>query len=416
VPVELVATAAADDQGNQAVSIGARQLPGYSALAQLLHDAHRRRGSAILMHFGEAVGVRYMIDGVWHNLPAQPLEAGQQVVQVLGHLGHLGGEVPQGRWRAPLAFRTNEENIDCNVQHTDADGGSRWLIQFSLPAEKYETLPSLGMRDKVAQSLIEQMEQAEGILLFSALPAGGLTTTFDTALRQVDRFMRDFVSVEDENDHESEVVNVDRKTYNAAAGESPASILASIGRANRDVVVCRNLVNADSVKMLCQQAADGTLIMGSIAAKDSSEALLRVLVMKVPPTVFAPVVNAVLHVRLIRKLCEDCREAYTPSAEYLKKLGIPPGKVEHLYRKPKDPDAPVCNSCDGIGYYGRTGLFELLVVDDTVRQILTSGKPQLDVLRKAARRAGLQTEMEHGILLVAQGVTSVEELQRALKT
>ena len=167
--------------------------------------------------------------------------------------------------------------------------------------------------------------------------------------------------------------------------------------------------------MLCEQAADGTLILGSIPAKDSVEALLRVLVMKVPPALFAPVVNAGLHVRLIRKLCEDCREAYTPSPALLQKLGIPAGKIEHLYRKTQDPEAPICGTCDGIGYYGRTGLFELLVVDDSVRQVLTSGKPQLDVLRKAARKAGMQTEMEHGILLVAQGVTSVEELQRALK-
>ena len=122
-----------------------------------------------------------------------------------------------------------------------------------------------------------------------------------------------------------------------------------------------------------------------------------------------------LNQRLIRKLCEDCKEEYTPSPEMLKKLGIPAGRVESLYRPPKsEEDQPVCSNCGGLGYKERTSIFELLVVDDSIREVLTK-QPKLEVLRKVARQAGNRTLQEEGIVLVAKGVTSVPELSRVLK-
>jgi type II secretory ATPase GspE/PulE/Tfp pilus assembly ATPase PilB-like protein len=120
--------------------------------------------------------------------------------------------------------------------------------------------------------------------------------------------------------------------------------------------------------------------------------------------------------RLIRKLCDACKVAYAPTPELLKKLGIPAGKIEALYRvpKPEELEKP-CQQCNNIGYVGRTGLFELLVADDKVREVLTRS-PKMDLLRTAARAAGMRTFQEEGLLLVAKGVTSIPELQRVLKS
>ncbi|MEN0111326.1 MAG: type II/IV secretion system protein, partial [Planctomycetota bacterium] len=130
---------------------------------------------------------------------------------------------------------------------------------------------------------------------------------------------------------------------------------------------------------------------------------------------FARDVQGVLAVKLIRRLCDACRVAYTPTPEMLKKLGIPAGKVEQLYRSPKpdEVDKP-CKECGGIGFRGRTALFEMLVPDDRFRSVLAK-TPQMDAVRKAARESGMRTMQEEGILLVARGVTSVPELSRVLK-
>lgn len=399
-------------QDNQAATVAARQLPGFSATSLLLDDAHRRRATGVLLGFGAAVSVRYMIDGIWHKLPNQPIEAGQQVAAVLARLAHIDTESGQEAKRGQIAFKATDRKVRCALTRSVSEKGVvRWMINFDLDLN-FETLEDLGMREKTAAQLIQQLEQPQGMVLFSALPAGGLTTMINTGLKQLDRFLRDYVCIEDENKPEPEIVNIDCKTYDSDAHETPATILPKVARSNPDAIVCRDFVDQESAKMLCDMATSYKMVIGSIVAKDSAEALLRILVMKVPIGSFSAAITAVVHCRLARKLCESCRVAYEPSAELLKKLGIPAGKVQELYRPPAAGTS--CKKCDSIGYIGRTGIFELLVVDDPIRDILNSGKPQLDALRKAARASGLHTEMEHGILLVARGITSVEEIQRVL--
>jgi type II secretory ATPase GspE/PulE/Tfp pilus assembly ATPase PilB-like protein len=140
-----------------------------------------------------------------------------------------------------------------------------------------------------------------------------------------------------------------------------------------------------------------------------------VLLLKVPAKDFVNVVSGVACVRLVRKLCDACKEGYPAPAEILQQFGIPPGKVQTLFRPPTqaDPKKP-CPECQGIGYKGRTGLFELLVVDDGVREVLMKS-PKLDLVRAAARRGGMKTFQEEGLVLVVKGVTSLAELQRILK-
>ncbi|HJN65859.1 MAG TPA: ATPase, T2SS/T4P/T4SS family, partial [Pirellulales bacterium] len=309
-----------------------------------------------------------------------------------------------------------EEVFPCMVSRKLEEHADRWLVTLKREVAPFHALPELGMREQTAAIVTTALEQSDGMLVFSSLPGGGLTTTLNVALEGVDRYMRDFVSIEDKSQREPEIVNVDRRNYDSKAGQSPADIIPTVSRSGADVIVCRNLVNTPSAKLLCELAESEHLIITTIPARDSVEALLRVLVLKVPAALFAAAVSTVVHSRLIRVLCEECRESYTPSADLLKKLGIPPGKIEHLFRPPTNRDTASCKFCDGIGYRGRRGIYEVLTVTDKMRAILSNPKPQIEDLRKAARESGFQTELDHGKLLVARGVTSVEELQRIFKS
>ena len=255
--------------------------------------------------------------------------------------------------------------------------------------------------------------------MFSALPGGGLTTTMDMVISHADRFVRSFVAVADESSQDREIENVAVTTYSGAAGQSPAAVLPSLIRTYPDVIIVRDVPDLETLTTLCDQVELDRQVMISVRAREAVEALLRVLMLKIPPADFAAVVTGVLNVRLIRQLCEQCKEAYQPSPEVLKQLGLPAGKIEHLYRPPTapiDPKKPdvVCEKCNGIGYFGRTGIFELLVIDDTLRQVLAT-TPKLDALRLAARKAKHRSLQEEGVLLVARGVTSIQELARVLK-
>ena len=134
---------------------------------------------------------------------------------------------------------------------------------------------------------------------------------------------------------EHELPHVTVHTSAAAKGETPAKLIPGLVRLYPNVYICRNLVEGESAKLLMDEIADDRLVITTIPARDAPEALLRLLQMKIPQQQFASVVSAVLYQRLIRKLCPDCKVGYTPPPDVLKKLGIPPGKVQQLFRPPK---------------------------------------------------------------------------------
>ena len=148
--------------------------------------------------------------------------------------------------------------------------------------------------------------------------------------------------------------NVSVHTYDAAKGETPATLIPKLVRQYPNVYICRDLVDAESATLLMNEITDERLIITTMPAREAAEALLRLLQMKLPQKQFASVVTAVLYQRLIRKLCPDCKVGYTPPADVLKKLGIPPGKVQQLYRPPKPEERenekqPICQTCQGVG-------------------------------------------------------------------
>ena len=180
------------------------------------------------------------------------------------------------------------------------------------------------------------------------------------------------------------------------------------------------MADLDTLTILCEQAGENRLVITSVRAKDAAEALLRVMMLKIPPADFAAAVAGVINVRLIRKLCEKCKEGYPPPAEVLKQLGLPAGRIEALYRPPTAADRSQTSRrglrriAGGVGYIGRTGLFEVLVVDDAIREVLATA-PKLENLPPRPARHKQRSLQDEGVLLVARGVTSIQELLRVLK-
>ena len=295
--------------------------------------------------------------------------------------------------------------------------GERVIIEFEVKGVHLGTLDELGMRAKMQEQLKEVLNRKKGMMILSALPTGGLRTTTKVVLLGLDRFTREFSAVEDEGNRYDEVENVPVTTYNR---ENLVEILARVFRTQPNVIVMRDLVDAKTLKMLCDElASEERFAISTVRAKDAVEALLRVYAIeKAPVPEFRDQVSAVLSQRLVRKLCDKCKEPYAPSADVLKQLGLPPDRVKAFYRPPTakaDEDKrELCRECGGLGYLGQTAIFELLVVDDLMRKTLAAS-PKLDVLRAAARKSGMKSLQEEGILMVVRGATSLPELMRVLK-
>jgi type II secretory ATPase GspE/PulE/Tfp pilus assembly ATPase PilB-like protein len=421
-PVNFTAQGGKTDRDNAAALLLARQSPGFPLARQLLADAAEHRAEGIAMDFSEqGVAVRLQIDGVWHNHQPQDRANGDVMLAVLKTLAAMNVNDRRGKQEGSFAAEYAGAKYACKITSQGAPTGERVIVHASVPSSRKWTFEELGMRNKVEEQLRLVIAEPRGIVLFSAPPAGGLSTTIDTAIRSIDRFLRDVVVVEDASHREREVDNAAVTTYNAAAGETALTVLPKLARSYPNVYVVRDLPNAETVHFLCEEVQEDRLAITSIRARECAEALLRVLLLKAPAKEFAPAVTAVVNQRMIRKLCEKCKEGYTPTPESLKQLGLPEGRVQALYRPPqpqpqpgKEPPPP-CEECLGIGYKGRTAIFELLVMTDAVREVLMK-TPKLELVRTAARKAGMRTLQEEGILLVAKGVTSVAELSRILKS
>ena len=417
-PVDLMAIAAPLDRDNQANLITARQSPGYLLVKDLIAEmVDHRSEKCILDYTQQSVVVRQHIDGVWHNGDARDRESGDVMLAVMKTLANVSATERRKKQDSKFAAKYKNHSFVCPIASQGVPTGERVVLQLmGGPQRSFSKYEDLGMRPKTAEQWGACMTQDKGLVIFAAVPEGGLTTLTDVSLMETDRLLRDFAAIEEVHHRERELENIDVTTYDAAKGETPATILPQLIRTYPNAYILRDFSDQEAAKILIGEARDeDRLVITTVHAKTAPEALLRMLQQKVPQKEFASVVTAVLCTRLIRKLCDTCKVAYAPTPDLLKKLGIPQGKVEALYRVPKgeEIDKP-CKECGGVGFKGRTGIFELLEVDDKTREVLVKA-PKLELVTKAARLAGMRPFQEEGLLLVAKGVTSLAELQRVLK-
>jgi len=416
VQIDLSAMGAEDATTDNANLLSARNSPGYLLVKELVADMIARRCERLMLDFTkQAVNVRHEIDGMWHNGEPREREASDVMLAVMKTLANLDVKDRRNKQAGNFGAKFENKNYLCSLVSQGVATGERVILSRSGKKESFITFKDLGMREGIQEQWMEQMSADKGLVVLSTMPGGGLTTMTDVSLEETDRLMRDFAAIEDVNHREREIQNINVTTYDSAADESPATILPRLIRTYPNVYVCRDMINAESAQMLFEEIKDDHLVITTVRAREAAEALLRILQMKVPAKEFASVVRAVLYERLIRLLCPDCKIGYTPPPDVLRKLGIPAGKVEQLYRPPKGEEIEKpCLTCQGMGYKGRTGVFELLVVTDQMREILMK-QPKLELLKKAARASRQRSLQEEGVLLVAKGETSLPELMRVLK-
>lgn len=414
VPLTLAGRGGPTPRDENARLLAARQAAGYNDLRRLLYDAIKRRAESLLLDYTQqGVTRRYLIDGVW--IQGEPLEreVGDALLEALKLLCGANPEDRMRRQQGQFAVKCENVSYAGEMLSQGTRTGERLLIKLEGQRTRFTSLEDLGMRPKVAEQLRELLHRQSGFFLLSAPPGHGLRTLCTTVLQVMDRFTRDFISVEDEVNRFETVENVQVKTYNSAQGQTPASILRDVFLLEPGVVIIRDLFEAETVQKMCQEVDNERVLIGAIRAGEAAEAYLNVLKLGVSPAELGRVMTAIVCGRLVRKLCEHCKEAYIPPPQVLQQLGIPPGRVEVLFRPPQQVEEP-CPHCYGTGYMGRTGIFEVMFVDDTLRGVLTN-VPKLELIRQAARKAGWRSFKDEGALLVANGVTSVAELARVLR-
>ncbi|MEM9352800.1 MAG: ATPase, T2SS/T4P/T4SS family [Planctomycetota bacterium] len=415
--VELLALGAEDVNENNANLLTARQSPGYLLLKDLVVEMHNRRTERVRLDYTQQdVKVRHEIDGMWHPGEAQEREPADVMLAVMKTLANCDAKERKKPQKGLYGAKYEGHSYTFVLESQGVKTGERVVVTMRGREEQtFDSLTDMGMRESLAEKWMELIAQDRGLLIISTMPGGGLTTVVDVSLNETDRLMRDFVAIEDKQHPEKEVQNIGVNFYDSKEGQTPDVLLPDLVRTYPGVYICRDFVNAETANVLCGEVLDDRLVVTTVQGREAAEAPIRLMQLKLKARDFSAAVSAVLYQRLVRKLCCECKVGYTPPPDVLKKLGIPAGTVEKLYRppKPEEIEKP-CKACQGLGYLGRTGIFELLVITDPMRQVLEKS-PKVELLKKAARLDHQRSLQEEGILLVAKGVTSLPELMRVLK-
>ncbi len=400
---ELEPSADSDHQLADARDL-ANQPPVIRFVNLLIREAHDARASDIhLESTREGLSARLRVDGVLTELPSPPKGLQPAVVsriKLLAELDIAERRAPQdGRIRA----RLEERELDLRVSTVPTLYGESVVLRLLDRGGRPVGLDELGMAPDTLDTFRRLAEKPHGILLATGPTGSGKTTTLYAALALRHRSAEKIITVEDPVEYHLE--GVTQVPVNVKAGMTFAGALRSILRQDPDVLMVGEMRDGETAAIAVQAALTGHLVFSTLHTNDAASAMTRLVDLKVEPYLIAATLEGVLAQRLVRKICTECRERYKADPAAVALLAQQPVGAMKLER------GRGCAACRHTGYRGRTGLFELLVVTDEIKQALLKS-PNAGALRDIAREQGMTALRQDGWRKVQAGMTTVEEVLR----
>jgi type IV pilus assembly protein PilB len=354
--------------------------------------------------------VRFRIDGVLHEVQRIPRRLTPGVItrlKVLAKLDIAERRRPQdGRisLRAAAAGRL----LDIRLATLPTVAGETMVMRLLDKSKSAPTLEALGLSDDMQTRLAQLVARPTGAIVVTGPTGSGKSTTLYAALTQINRPEINIITVEDPVEYRLPGIN--QMQINLRAGLTFATALRSILRSDPDVIMVGEIRDGETAKIAIEAALTGHLVLTTLHTNDAPSTLSRLNEMGVEPFLTAASVSAVLAQRLARKLCTHCCEMYTPSADELIEARVSPdvaaasdGMV--LYRKRG------CPRCGQTGYRGRVGIFQMLVMTETIGE-LALRRASREEIEREAMAGGMRSLWDDGMAKVAAGLTSIEELTR----
>ena len=373
----------------------------------LLFQAAKDRASDIHIEpFERDLTVRFRIDGILYDILSPPKRFQPVIisrVKIMAGLNIAEKRLPQdGRIRIRLAGK----DIDIRVSIVPTAYGERVVMRLldkSTTVLHLEELGLLGAKHEMVGRLIKQ---SHGIILVTGPTGSGKTTTLYAALSKINTTDKNIITIEDPIEYQ--LHGIGQIQVNPKIELTFAGGLRSILRQDPDVIMVGEIRDLETAEIAIQAALTGHLVFSTLHTNDSFGAMTRLLDMGIEPFLVSSSVTAVMAQRLVRRVCNACREPYQPSREELEELGIAPQRlVGHTVYRP----GAGCNQCKRTGYRGRTGIHELLVVDDEIRGLVMKNADAASI-RRAATARGMNTLREDGADKVLDGITTIQEILR----
>ena len=409
----------------------------YQVALEVIYEAFQMRATDVHLEPGkEEMSVRFRIDGIMNQREPLTRQTGDAMVNILKVLANLDiseKRKPQdGSFSAEVLDQPSDEKeddapkkkakkptiLDFRVATAGSVAGEKMVLRILDGSKSMGSLKKLGMRDKLKDQIEAIVNQPHGMLIVCGPTGAGKSTTLYACLSEIDRFQKNVITLE--NPVEYQIENVTQIEINPKAGKTFASELRSILRQDPDVIYVGEIRDKETAEISCQAAQTGHMVFTTVHANDSVTAFGRLLDLGVAPFMIANSVSAILSQRLVRVLCPKCKVKYRPNPEILKKFNLSPDKHEFFYKAKSEVnqeeknDSPPCKNCGGTGFRGRSGVYELLILNETIKNLIRDN-PSVGAIREEAVRTGMKYLQEDGLRQVVAGNTSIQEILRVCK-
>jgi len=375
----------------------------------IMAQAVKDRASDIHIEpFERYIAVRFRVDGVLNEIaqPAKRLHAAvSSRIKVMAGLDIAEKRIPQdGRIKLKVAGR----DIDIRLSTLPTSFGERIVMRLLDKTAVLKDLGHIGMAGYVLQQVNEMITHAHGIILVTGPTGSGKTTTLYACLAKINSPVRNIITVEDPVEYQ--LPGIGQTQVNVKVGLTFAMGLRSILRQDPDVVMVGEIRDKETAEIAIQASLTGHLVFSTLHTNDAAGAVTRLVDMGVEPFLVASSVIGIMAQRLVRTLCAACRKQVVPLDSELTQLGWTRERfmrdtAGYVYQ-------PVgCQECRDTGYRGRTGIYELMVIDDDIRPLVMENRDS-GTIKKTAIRKGMQTLRDDGALKVMKGETTIAEILR----
>jgi general secretion pathway protein E len=351
--------------------------------------------------------VRFRVDGVLQEIIKPPKRYQNAIigrVKVMGQLNIAEKRLPQdGRIRIKLAGR----DIDIRLSTIPTTYGERIVMRLLDKNTTLLDLTELGMASQMLAQMEHVIRRPHGIVLVTGPTGSGKTTTLYGALSRINTPDLNILTVEDPVEYQ--LKGIGQMAISPKIGLTFAQGLRSFLRQDPDVIMVGEIRDKETAEIAIQASLTGHLVFSTVHTNDASSAITRLVDMGVEPFLVASSLTAVLAQRLVRRVCPDCRVQYSPTDEELKELTLNRALLKERYGVERIYKATGCPSCNQNGYRGRTGIYELLLVDDSVRQLALKNVDS-STIKKAAMSHGMLTLLDDGARKIALGETTIAEV------
>ena len=373
----------------------------------LLFRAAKERASDIHIEPQEKdICVRFRVDGVLQEVIRPPKRFQNSIisrVKIMGGLNIAEKRLPQdGRIRVKLAGR----DIDIRLSTTPIVYGERVVMRLLDKSTVLLDLAEIGMDENQLRIMESLIHKSHGIVLVTGPTGSGKTTTLYAALAKINAPDLNIMTIEDPVEYQLQ--GISQTPVNAKIELTFANGLRSFLRQDPDVIMVGEIRDLETAEIAIQASLTGHLVFSTVHTNDAAGAVTRLVDMGVEPFLVASSLIGILAQRLVRVLCKECRQPYMPTPEELKEIGLTHDQVRKtaggmLYK-------PVgCDSCNNTGYRGRSGIYEMMQLDDDLRQLVLKNVDS-GTMKKQAVAKGMLTLMDDGARKVLKGVTSVAEV------